>query len=178
MAKRKKGPVESFVALRRWVIRSNAWRDLRPNARALYVQLADLYFGCNNGKIHMSIRRAATELHIGRHAVSRAFKELQDHGFIRLAQKGYFSIKVSSPASTWILTEHGHAADLATRNFMQWKSPNEVVNAGTKMGQTGPITGQTDPQEGQGDFETASSAPPRDELSKTLDEAGPTTEHL
>jgi hypothetical protein len=82
-----KQPKESrHVRLYHWVMNSEAWRSLSPNARALYVEIAARYHGTNNGRIPFSVREAAEALHIGKNAAAAAFKELQDRGFLVIAK--------------------------------------------------------------------------------------------
>ncbi len=58
----------------------------------------------------------------------RAFKELQDHGFIILAKRGAFSLKCRH-ATEWRLTEFRDdvTGEMATKEFARWgKNQNTV----------------------------------------------------
>ncbi|WP_428681100.1 hypothetical protein [Sphingopyxis sp.] len=96
-----------FVRLDHRLLRSNAYRGLYPNARALLVELAMLDNGSNNGSLYLSVRDAAHRMGIADlTAASRAFDELAEMGFIEMTQEGHFNIKASekSRARCWRLT--------------------------------------------------------------------------
>src|SRR5690554_5551208 len=86
-----KGP--KFVKLDHWLLRTAAWRDLDPVARALYIELRQRFNGMNNGEIGLGAREACEALHVGRSTVQRAFEDLLDHGFIRVARSSGFHQK-------------------------------------------------------------------------------------
>src|SRR5262249_53552518 len=118
----KRGSTSPFVGLRHWLIDSAAWKSLSCNARALYIQLARKYNGRNNGHISYSVREACEDLHIGNATAHRAFRQLQDRGFIVCTKKGAFSWKIVNEASEWRLTEHDNdfPAQHASKEFMRW----------------------------------------------------------
>jgi hypothetical protein len=66
MSKRTKVKESRHVRLYHWFLKSEAWRSLSPNARALYLEIVERYNGSNNGRIGFSIRDAAEALHIGK----------------------------------------------------------------------------------------------------------------
>ncbi len=66
----------------------------------------------------MSSREAAGLLDVGKTTAYLAFVELQELGFIRIAQRGAFTIK-NRRASTWILTEFDYNGCAATKDFMK-----------------------------------------------------------
>ena len=49
---------EPFMMMPRHVMHSPAYRSLCNDARALLLELKDLYNGRNNGELHMSVRQA------------------------------------------------------------------------------------------------------------------------
>ncbi|WP_428629858.1 hypothetical protein [Sphingopyxis sp.] len=96
-----------FVRLDHRLLRSNSYRGLYPNARALLVELAMLDNGSNNGSLYLSVRDAAHRMGVADlTAASRAFDELAETGFIEMTQEGHFNIKASekSRARCWRLT--------------------------------------------------------------------------
>jgi hypothetical protein len=110
--RRQKSP--PFVMLPRWVVRSPAWRQLSPNARAIYFELRDRFNGSNNGMIGLGVREAADATNMHKNSANRAIKELGDAGFIAPATKGAFR-QNGRRATEWLLTElpddrTGHAA--------------------------------------------------------------------
>src|SRR5436190_484681 len=119
LAKRKKGRGEvSHVRLYRWLMRSEAWCDLDCFARCGYVELARRYGGeeseTPNGKIPCSVREMAKALNVSVATASRAFAQLQDHGFIVLTKRGAFSLK-QRHATEWRLTEFPSRGQLPTK---------------------------------------------------------------
>jgi len=112
------GP-DKHVRLHRWVLHSDAYRSLSPAARALLVELYDLYNGQNNGEVFLSHRDAAKRLGVGKNLAGKALRELKDRGFIRVQQLGSFHQKVRH-ATEWVLTEFPHAGNLPTKDFMRW----------------------------------------------------------
>ena len=123
--KRKHGDwAQRHVRLHYWMMRSPAWADLSPAARALLIELYALYNGVNNGELFLSIRSAARRLSIAGNTAGKAFRELEAHGFIRAARRGAFHLKIRH-ATSWVLTEFEFAGKLATRDFMRWESPDK-----------------------------------------------------
>ena len=114
-----------FVQLFHWMLNSPAWKDLDANARAIYVELTRRYNGSNNGRIAYSARQAAADLKISKDTAARAFRSLEDHGFIVCEQRGAFHWKVRH-ASEYRLTVYESdvaktfADKLATKEFMRW----------------------------------------------------------
>jgi hypothetical protein len=117
------------VRLYEWMLASPAYRDLRPTARALLVELARIYNGRNNGKIALAERDGADLLGMAdKAAIRRAFRELTDHGFITMTKKGGFNVKDRSAkrATEWRLEWQpvsilGQAEQEASKAFMRWK---------------------------------------------------------
>ncbi len=119
-----------YVALSHWMMRTAAWLDLSPNARCTYLELSRRYAGpgSNNGRIPCSVREVSEALHVSKMTAQRAFKELQDHGFIILVKRGAFSLKCRH-ATEWRLTEFADdvTRELATKDFARWvKNQNTV----------------------------------------------------
>ena len=50
---------ERFVSLPHWMLQSPAWRSLSPVARGVFIELAAIYNGSNNGRLALSARDAA-----------------------------------------------------------------------------------------------------------------------
>lgn len=93
-------------------------------ARCLEMELKALYNGSNNGELFLSVREAAKRLGIAHNTASKAFKELEDTGFIIPKHKGHFKQKIRH-ATSWILTEHEYNGQLATKDFMRWQPKNK-----------------------------------------------------
>ena len=72
---------------------AGSWRaphigDLSVRARSLLVELKLLYNGSNNGELFLSVRDAAARFSTGTHQATAAFRQLEDHGFIKPRQRG------------------------------------------------------------------------------------------
>ena len=108
------------VRLYRWLLDSPAYLSLSCPARAVLIEIARSYDGYNNGRIALSVRRAAERCNIARGTASRAFDELQERGFIECVTQGSFSRKTQH-ASEWRLTfwKCDVTDDLASKAFMR-----------------------------------------------------------
>jgi hypothetical protein len=98
---------DRFARLPHRLLRSNAYRSLSPNERALLVELVMLHNGENNGSLYLGVRDAAHRMGIADLSAARAaFDNLISLGFIELTQAAYFSVKASkaSRARCWRLT--------------------------------------------------------------------------
>jgi hypothetical protein len=117
---KKRAAAERYVRLTYGMMQSQAWRSLDGNARAIYVELAMLYHGNNNGRIGFSVRQAAEAIHVSKDTAARAMSRLQDRGFIVAITKGCFVRK--RHATRWRLTEF--KCDLtgqpACRDYAAW----------------------------------------------------------
>lgn len=118
---RSKGSLGSFVAVERYLLNSNSWLDLKPLARACYIELASAFTGSNNGKIAFSSRIMAKRLGVGKATASRAIAELEVHGFVETAQPSSFQNKIRL-AAEYRLTAFkcDKTGELASKNFMRW----------------------------------------------------------
>jgi DNA-binding GntR family transcriptional regulator len=122
-------PRGRYVTLREYMLETPAWQSLDCVARSLYVEIARRYRGpnSNNGKIPYSVREAATALGISKDTANRAFLDLQDRGFAKVAKGSGFNIK-GRVSREWSLTEFSD--DRAgkhvepTKEFMRWQPPN------------------------------------------------------
>lgn len=94
---------DRFVQLPHWLLDCPAFRSLKPQAVAIYVQLMRIYNGSNNGSLGLSVRTAAARCNIAKDTASKAFKELAEKGFIECMRPGGFSRKTRL-AAEWRLT--------------------------------------------------------------------------
>ncbi len=130
--KKKKQYFEPHVRLHLWMMKSEAWRSLSTQARAVLVEIYARYNGMNNGKIALSTREAAQRCKISKDTATRTFRELQDKGFIVQTSAGSFNRKVPH-AAEWRLTEHRDDMNskMPTREFMSW-SRTQNLESGPK----------------------------------------------
>ncbi len=128
---RKKGGKGNlpFVQLHMWVLRTPAWQDLDPTAKALYLALKERFNGHNNGSIGLGCREAADALNVGNDTASRAFKSLQAHGFIAIGSNSTFNQKRLS--REWLLTElpDDRNGALPTKDFTRWSPAQPIAKA-------------------------------------------------
>jgi DNA-binding transcriptional MocR family regulator len=102
-----------------WQMDCPAWRALSPTARCLEMELKALYNSHNNGDLFLSVREAAYRLGVVPNTAMKAFRELEEKGFIYHNQKGGFDWKVKH-ATSWVLTEFEFRGKPATKDFMRW----------------------------------------------------------
>jgi hypothetical protein len=118
--KKKRAPQGHFVRLTDGMLQTLAWRSLDGNARAIYIELAMLYRGSNNGRIGFSARQAARAIQVSTATAARAMIHLQRRGFIIAVIKGHFANK--REATRWRLTEFNCdvTGQPASRDFETW----------------------------------------------------------
>lgn len=109
-----------FVIFRWDVIDSPAFADLSGRAIIVFVFLKREFNGSNNGEILMSCRMISKKTRMSRATVSRAFVELQIHGFIRITRPGLYT---GHTATTWELTDTYNRMTLCEAKdlWKQWK---------------------------------------------------------
>jgi hypothetical protein len=158
MSKRTKVKESRHVRLYHWLLNSEAWRSLSPNARALYVEIVARYNGSNNGRIGFSVRDAGNILHIGKNAASAAFRELQERDFLVIAKRSAFSVKTKM-ATEWRLTEFACdiTKEFATKDFMRWSPEKNTV---PYTGLTVPVRGPNGTSSGAVVAEMSRNSPP------------------
>ncbi len=103
-----------------WQLLCPAWKALSMTARCLEMELKALHNGDNNGDLFLSVREAAKRLGVAHNTANKAFKELEEKGFIKPNEKGSFTYKLRH-ATSWVLTEFEYHGQLATKDFMRWR---------------------------------------------------------
>jgi hypothetical protein len=123
------------------MLRSVAWRSLSPVSRCIFLELAAIYNGGNNGFIALSTRDAAKHVRCSKDTAARAFVELTDKGFIVCCSRGHFDRK-SPHASEYRLTLYScdRTGEKASKAFMRWQSDQAKFVAGPMRGTAGPTT--------------------------------------
>lgn len=123
---------ERHVRLYLSMLNTEAWKSLNCTARCLYIELERRYGGpgSNNGRIHCSIRAAAEALHVCKTSAAKAFRDLQDRGFIVAVTLGGFNRK-NRHATEWRLTRHPSdvSNEFATREFERWRPGGALDDA-------------------------------------------------
>ena len=110
-----------FVQLHHFMMRTAAWQSLPPPDRAIYLEIAMLFDGTNNGRLALGVRRAAELVNVNKDTAARCFQRLQDRGFIECAQPGGFTMKLRH-ATEWRLTQHrcDRTHQPPTKAFLRW----------------------------------------------------------
>jgi hypothetical protein len=147
MAKRRETEKpDRYFQLHHYMLKTDAWRALSAQARAVYVQIGSRYSGTNNGRLALSVRDAASECNLSRETASRALHELVDLGFTEETRHGGLSRK-TRVASEWRLT--AFRCDLTgapkTCAFMQRGVPareSRLVRARPQPGRLSQTTAQ------------------------------------
>ena len=124
---RGKNTLSDFIGIERYLMRSVAWRSLKPIARAAYFEVCYCYDGSNNGRILMAARTLGDRLGVNKATAARALQELIAKGFVEVTKQSAFSVK-SKQCSEYRLTAFSCAVtgDLPSKNFMRWKA--EIQN--------------------------------------------------
>lgn len=124
-----------FVQIFRYMMESEAWRELGPVAQAVYLALKRHYNGSNNGQIGLSCRQAAEGIGMSYSTTSRAFKRLIEHGFIEEATKGVVGRGSGyNRATEWLLDEcnDNRNGKPARKRFIQWSKSSSTVATASK----------------------------------------------
>ena len=99
-----------FVKLDYGLLDTEAWKHLSPDATKVLIDMWRRHNGSNNGEISYSAREAhgCLMMAIGRKVsmdrATKGLRELQDKGFVVVAQDSTFTIKTKQ-ARTWRLAE-------------------------------------------------------------------------
>lgn len=112
----------AFLMLEGWMMDSPAWASLSPQDRAVYVELARLFNGKNNGFLGFGVRAAAERANVNKDTARKCLQRLVDRGFIEPTQAGAFN-QNDRRATEWRLTQHRcdrtHAP--GSKAFMRWR---------------------------------------------------------
>lgn len=153
-----------------WMLASPAYRSLSCVARCILQELKRLYNGSNNGDLFLGVRNAGERVHAHKDTAGRAFRELEERGFIRPRIKSGFNWK-RGQATTWILAEFEFAGQLPTKDFMRWQPPAEIQNAVLNGGTECPKPRDSGPSEP--DTSARECPKPRDTLTPKQGGHGP-----
>lgn len=112
---------------------SPAYRSLRPPARVVYLEILRRFKGHNNGDIPLSCREAGHLCNISNATAARAFKELQERGFIKVGRPSGFNMKTRM-STRWILTNQPIEGGIAPTN--EWRDWGKNKNTVSPKAQT------------------------------------------
>lgn len=110
-----------FVGLPRRVFISPAYRNLSLAARCLLDELQEIYRPQRNGRIALSVERAASRLGVSFKTASNAFYELVEHGFIEHTHDANW---MRGQAREWRLTYEIYRGREPTDDWKDWQPKN------------------------------------------------------
>lgn len=130
---RSKSHLGRFTALPHAMMKTEAWTTLSAQARAVYVEVASIYNGENNGYLGFSSRTAAERCNISRNTAMKALRTLVERGFIECVTPGGFSRKTPH-APEWRLTLYrcDRSKAVGSRGFQTWKPAANEVRAASR----------------------------------------------
>lgn len=138
--------VGSFTLLTHHLQDSLAWRTLSPQGRAVYLEVARIYNGHNNGFLGLGVRRAADLANVNKDTAGRCFKDLLGRGLIAVGTPSSFATN-NRLACEWRLTAFkcDRTHQPATKEFQSWKpetanpSPSISDRPSPRFGQSPPV---------------------------------------
>lgn len=116
---------EAHVRLYAHELRSEAYRTMSPDARALLIEMRAMYDGRKN-LFYMSVRQMMERLGIGQRRAQTARDELIDRGWVRVVVLGSFNRKAKH-ATQYVLTNEpldDRDGATAPKDYMRWR-PSE-----------------------------------------------------
>jgi hypothetical protein len=106
--KRNEGATDHYTKLVRNTMQTDAWRALSASAQALYPWVKLEWRGPqanNNGKIRLSVRQASKCMGCNPDTAARAFRDLQEKGFLHVTEAARLGLTGDAKGSTYELTE-------------------------------------------------------------------------
>lgn len=124
---------ERHIRLTHFMTGTDAWLSLKPAERAVYLDVARIYNGTNNGTLARSCRDTAKACNINKDTAARAYKALVERGFLDCMTPGGFSLKTRH-ATEWRLTEWpcDKTRVLPSKAYQHWRPPPVVQCAESK----------------------------------------------
>lgn len=125
-----------YIQVPNVVIESAAYRSLSLPARALLTELLYIYRPHRQGRICLEVRRAAELMGVHKDTASKAFRQLEDRGFIRERREAFYPAR---QAREWRITflpdAAGHQPTDEWKRYGDSLSQSEghaVLNEGTR----------------------------------------------
>jgi hypothetical protein len=129
--KPKGGHGERFVQLFHSMLKLPVWKTMSPAAKALLLEVLQRHNGSNNGEISYSVREAQEAGVMTKNTAARAFRELQERGFLRVGRPSCFSLKTATGlginrcgtrATEWRITWlKGANGESPSRDYLDWQ---------------------------------------------------------
>ncbi len=169
---RTQGATQPFIQVLKPTLREPAWKALPYGARCLYITIKGYFMGFNNGRLYLSVGKAADELGASSTSAERWFQDLIKHGFIVPTAGGFLGAEGKGIATYWRLTELGFNGEQPTRDYKDWPDLKNITpyqkkgRTVTKIGTPCPQNRDTCPQNRDGfDPKTAADCPQNSDLS-------------
>lgn len=119
-----------FVSIYRDIMKSPAYRDLKPTERCLLLEFQSLCWPHDrNGLLSISTANAAELLNVSEKTACKAFYILQDHGFIKLQLDFLWQQR---KARQWRLTCMPYNGQKPTDEWKQWE-PGKPTHAAVEL---------------------------------------------
>jgi hypothetical protein len=114
---------DRFVLLPHWMLKSEAWKTLPSDAKAILIDVWMRHNGSNNGEITYATREAE-KIGISNSQAARMFKILLTRGFLEVTRNSSFDLKTRE-SRCWRLTAERCRDKPPTKEFMTWR-PDEI----------------------------------------------------
>lgn len=152
---RSKGE-ESHFRLHQGFAQSAVIRSLSGPAMKIWIELHARYNGFNNGQIGLSYGEAAKLLSMSKTTASRAFKELQTRGLIKLSRPGH---RLGRRSAEWEVTDQKVGSRQPSREYKDWR-PSPKAERASRRPKTRPTkTGRKNTRWYSHDTQGAESVP-------------------
>jgi hypothetical protein len=160
--KRGRSTTERFIKLPQWVVKSYAWRALKPTAAKILIEILSIYNGGNNGFLAMGARAAAECCGCSKVTAARALRELQHLGFIEVSIESSFNRKDRRPCEYRVtLHKCDRTQAEASKKFMSWR-PADAINRNTAKASKKSFDGITTGRHGTTKDTVQDSSPTKD----------------
>ena len=117
---RTKYPDGRYIVMLFSMMQSDQYRALSGPALKVLHELTTRFNGLNNGDLSLGLEQAATLLRIGKATASKAFKELEDSGFLRRNVTGSW---IKGHATTYWITFIQNKGEARTNDWQSKVPP-------------------------------------------------------
>lgn len=121
---------QQFLKLFYDMAQSEACRSLSGPALKVWLELRCRFNGRNNGDLSLSLDQASCLLGIGKATAQRAFKELEQKGFIKMVELGQW---YGRKATTWQVTDCSYQGHPPSNEWGLWRRPRKPKKADSRF---------------------------------------------
>jgi hypothetical protein len=110
VSKRKRNSDGPYVAIPKTIMSTPGWRAMSPEGRLLWIELRGWLRNdrLNNGKAHLSCRKATEAIGLNKETIARRFVELEHFGFLRKTAEGFLGSDGHGVAAKYRFTDLAH----------------------------------------------------------------------